>query len=586
MEDVSFLYQDTTDEVVPTSSTTYSTSYMPSNEPSVSIEMISGNSNVPTWSPTLYKECVGEEELHRLVLYNVTKGAELIVMNGEEAVFEMDFGEGGAVNVTNATTSNSSSNSSIEYLCLETTKCYTANANGVDWELHKILTPDTGTLLVVAGGGDDYKSCHFGDCVTSCYGKIFLCSLCPFQLKIISIKSHIIPFFKDKDGHLKEETTPSPSDTPTQQPTPSPTWKRTRRPTTPAPSVYLPQDAVTFGSERYQRLLNILLTASPDSEEALISDTPQRTALIWLYNSVMKLSNKRIVSRWILASFYYALNGDDWFNNRGWLSANNDECDWYGITCSEGKVTRIEMEENRCVGVLIPEIALWKDSLYYLSLGNNYDTPAEERNEIVMPLPEFLRELHLLSYLNLEGVGLSSIIPKNLFSNWNRLESLYLNDNDITGTLPSGITNLKTIRTLWMGGNNLGGSIISEIGQLTTLVDLSLESNFRENASGKRGFMASLPASLGQLTKLEVLDLSDNALSGTIPLQLGNLISLRSLDLSNNFFESQLPSVLGKLQMLEDLDISWNWCVIEVGCVYICTCHDQPYLVFVIHRSP
>ena len=323
---------------------------------------------------------------------------------------------------------------------------------------------------------------------------------------------------------------------------------------------------MTFGSERYQRLLNILLAASPGSEEALNSDTPQRTALIWLYNSVTKLSNKRIVSRWILASFYYALNGDDWFNNRGWLSANNDECDWHGITCSEGKVTRIELEENRCVGVLIPEIVLWKDSLYHLSLGNNYDTPVEEKNEVNMPLPEFLTELHLLSYLNLEGIGLSSKIPKNLFLNWVRLESLYLNDNDISGTLPSSIANLKTIRTLWIGGNNLGGSIISEIGQLTTLVDLSLESNFREDAAGKRGFMTSLPASLGQLTRLEVLDLSDNALSGTIPPQLGDLISLRSLDLSNNFFESQLPSALGKLQMLEDLDISFNWYAIRVWC--------------------
>jgi Leucine-rich repeat (LRR) protein len=57
------------------------------------------------------------------------------------------------------------------------------------------------------------------------------------------------------------------------------------------------------------------------------------------------------------------------------------------------------------------------------------------------------------------------------------------------------------------------------------------------------------------------LDLSDNALSGSIPAQLGDLISLRRLDLSNNFFENQLPTAIGRLQMLEELDISFNWCV-------------------------
>ena len=319
---------------------------------------------------------------------------------------------------------------------------------------------------------------------------------------------------------------------------------------------------VSFGSERYKQLEGILLAASPRSQAALSDNgSPQHDALVWLYNSEIQLSDERILLRWILASFYYGLNGDDWFSNKGWLSSKNNECDWYGVTCLEGAVTQISLVENTMVGILVPELALLKNSLYHLSLGNNYDTPIEERNEIVMPVPSFLGEMPYLTYLNMEGIGLTSTIPKTLFSQCDRLESLYLNDNDIIGTLPSNIANLKAIKTLWLGGNNLGGSIISEIGQLTTLVDLSLESNFREDSAGKRGFITALPSSLAQLKNLEVLDLSDNALSSTIPAQLGDLISLRSLDLSNNFFESQLPTHLGSLQMLEEINISFNWYV-------------------------
>lgn len=369
-----------------------------------------------------------------------------------------------------------------------------------------------------------------------------------------------------KDGHLKDEAmASSPSDLLlTTAPSPSPTWKRTRRPTTPAPSIYLPQDKeVSFGSQRYKKLQGILIAASPDSAAALADDdSPQHAALVWLYNSEIKLPDRRIVLRWILASFYFGLDGANWFTNKGWLSSSNNECDWFGITCLNGLVTQISLDENRMVGEIVPELRLLQDSLYYLSLGNNYDTPDVERNEIAMPVPSFLGDLPYLTYLNLEGIGLMSTIPKSMFSKWTRLESLYLNDNDITGTIPSSIASLKSIKTLWMGNNNLGGSIISEIGQLTTLTDLSLESNFREDKAGKRGFMTALPVSLAQLKNLEVLDVSDNALSGTIPPQLGDLISLRSLDLSNNFFESQLPTALGRLQMLEQMDISFNWCVI------------------------
>ena len=365
-------------------------------------------------------------------------------------------------------------------------------------------------------------------------------------------------------------TTPAPSKGPSGaptvtpgEPTQSPTLVRNRKPVTPSPSAILPQDKhFAFGYEEYLRIEAVILTASPSSELAWEDkNSPQFRAFRWIYDGdATGLPDRRLVQRWVLALFYYGTNGDEWIVRDGWMGAGN-ECDWHGVSCLEGVLSKLELDQNGLRGEIIPEITIWEDDLYVLSLGNDYGAPEEEKNELVMPLPSFLGNLTYLTYLNLEGVGLKSTIPEELFSSWPHMESLYLNDNDITGELPSSIKHLSSIEVLWLGGNNLGGSIVSEIGELKSLKDLSLQSNFRNDDTGKRGFVTTVPSEIGQLTNLETLSLANNALSGELPVQLADLISLRRLQLSGNFFESQLPPALGRLEMLEDLDLSFNWYV-------------------------
>ena len=50
-----------------------------------------------------------------------------------------------------------------------------------------------------------------------------------------------------------------------------------------------------------------------------------------------------------------------------------------------------------------------------------------------------------------------------------------------------------------------------------------------------------IPAWLGDLTRLEYLNVADNELSGPIPPQLGNLVSLWILDLSRNELSGPAP---------------------------------------------
>jgi hypothetical protein len=60
------------------------------------------------------------------------------------------------------------------------------------------------------------------------------------------------------------------------------------------------------------------------------------------------------------------------------------------------------------------------------------------------------------------------------------------------------------------------------------------------------------------LTTLTGIDISDNAPEGTIPALIGNLVSLHVLNMSHNAFSGQIPSHLGRITALESLDLSSN----------------------------
>ena len=76
------------------------------------------------------------------------------------------------------------------------------------------------------------------------------------------------------------------------------------------------------------------------------------------------------------------------------------------------------------------------------------------------------------------------------------------------------------------------------------------------NLSGYR-LLGEIPAELGSLSRLEILDLNQNALAGEIPAELGSLSNLEILDLSGNGF-GEIPPELGSLPNLEILDLSHN----------------------------
>ena len=90
-------------------------------------------------------------------------------------------------------------------------------------------------------------------------------------------------------------------------------------------------------------------------------------------------------------------------------------------------------------------------------------------------------------------------------------------------------------------------SIPQDIFKRTDLGELDLSQN---------SLTGSIPAEIRFLSKLEVLDLSNNAMAG-LPAEIGQLTRLKTLDLSNNQLTG-LPLELGQLTNLETLDLRGN----------------------------
>ena len=133
-----------------------------------------------------------------------------------------------------------------------------------------------------------------------------------------------------------------------------------------------------------------------------------------------------------------------------------------------------------------------------------------------------------------------------------RVTSLNLRDAGLNGNIPAELGNLMNIEVLDLRSNwELTGSIPPELGNLGNLRVLDL--GFNQQLTG------SVPAELGNLGNLEVLVLGRSwQLTGSIPEELGNLGNLKELDLSGIGLMGSIPPELGNLDNLEVLKLSTN----------------------------
>jgi Leucine-rich repeat (LRR) protein len=122
--------------------------------------------------------------------------------------------------------------------------------------------------------------------------------------------------------------------------------------------------------------------------------------------------------------------------------------------------------------------------------------------------------------------NLSGKVPSSLGA-LRRIKSLHLNNNNFNGEIPSLILchNLKLID---FGDNKLQGSLSMWISHhLHELIVLRLRAN---------KFEGNIPASICNLSFLQVLDISLNNITGEIPQCFSNILALTNLTFPRNIY--------------------------------------------------
>ncbi|KAK3439454.1 hypothetical protein EUGRSUZ_C04317 [Eucalyptus grandis] len=153
-----------------------------------------------------------------------------------------------------------------------------------------------------------------------------------------------------------------------------------------------------------------------------------------------------------------------------------------------------------------------------------------------------------LIYLNLSKNLLEGRIPYSM-GNMNQLHTLDLSNNRFTGEIPEPLAKNCTSLVLWkLSSNNLKGNMLPRGSNLTNLRYLYLDNNC---------FIGDI--SFGILnSSLQVLDVSNNSLFGTVPNWIGDIQFLEMLMLSSNSFRGPLPLSFCNLHYLKLLDLSGN----------------------------
>ncbi|XP_027181763.1 probable LRR receptor-like serine/threonine-protein kinase At3g47570 [Coffea eugenioides] len=157
-----------------------------------------------------------------------------------------------------------------------------------------------------------------------------------------------------------------------------------------------------------------------------------------------------------------------------------------------------------------------------------------EDNSITGPIPQNLGRLQELQVLhfghNPLGTGKANDISFiSSLTNCTNLQILSLSRIQIGGILPTAIANLSTkLTSLWLNDNIISSSLPSGIGNL----ELYLSNN---------SFTGEIPSTIGDSSELQILVLEQNMLTGQIPASLAKLNFISTLNLSYNMLEGEVP---------------------------------------------
>ena len=247
-----------------------------------------------------------------------------------------------------------------------------------------------------------------------------------------------------------------------------------------------------------------------------------------------------------LESLYESAGGARWAKSAGWLGGPALDL-WHGVVAdSLGRVVEVDLSGNGLSGRISAGFAVL-DRMTSLQVGDN---------ALTGPLPLGLTRLSLRE---LHYPDTKLCVPDDaVFRAWLNTISSHegtgveceLSDRDILLALFESTDGTNWTRNdNWLTAAPLGdwhGIQVDAAGRVRA-IDLS-----------HNLLKGPIPPEVGSLAELQILNLSFNRLRGEIPRKLGNLYNLRSLRFIYCNLEGEIPQDLGDLRKLSELTLEGN----------------------------
>jgi Leucine-rich repeat (LRR) protein len=258
-------------------------------------------------------------------------------------------------------------------------------------------------------------------------------------------------------------------------------------------------------------------------------------------------------------------------NNNDWMSGTVASFGCDAILCPAGTVGgRRQFTNDSCEPCGDGSFVAADGTLSFLgqtSCGKGASTTGE-------------REILELFYSRMGGVGWKSSnywMTDESICNWYGIDcdengyvaSIQLGSNQLVGTFPTEIYQLKSLVHLKLYGNsiymNFDGISNADLLQTLSLDSTGLESlvgvgqarSLTELVVGHNKLGGSLPEELSRLINLRTLDVSHNMLAGYLPVWLRGLVSLTTFSASHNSFSGPVSDFSSLSDMLY-LDLAFN----------------------------
>lgn len=235
-----------------------------------------------------------------------------------------------------------------------------------------------------------------------------------------------------------------------------------------------------------------------------------------------------------LVAMYNALDGTNWKFSK-WTKTPLRYWDGVEMTKIDGqnRVTSVKLYGDKLKGELPSDIKM-----------------LTELRKLVVAQSDFVKgtiidevfELKKLTVLDFQFTGLTGELSPRI-GQLIELDTLNLWKGRFEAAKPNGDVNWDKNTVLF------SGSIPAEIGNLTKLRFLDF---------ARAGFEGELPSSIGNLKSVTRLDLSENRLSGSIPSSIGELQNVEWLALCNNLFTGSIPDEICNAKSLQFFSVSDN----------------------------